>query len=243
MEETKEVLIPVEKENRLQAVLEFCGELKEVKITTQQEYDNAVKLVQKVKTNLKCLEGDRKEIVAPFNAKVKEVNGKYSAVTDKLSNAEIVLKKAMANFFNEQERLRIEAQRKAEAEAAEARRLAEEKAAKEREKAEAYREQGKDDLAEKAEARADSAEMKAEQTVAPIIENNAKVSGVSYKTTYSASILDMETAVNAINANPSYRHMVSIDLKAIERLAGTLKGNLILPGIRIMEQKSVSVRS
>lgn len=241
--EVKDLVIPVDKQERIQKALQFCGEIKEITIESQEQYDNSLKLCQSVKRGYNSLENDRKEIVGPINAQVTKVNGEYKIVTNKLLNAETVIKSAMKVWERKVEMKRIEEQKKLEAEAAEIRRRAEAKAEEERLKAEAYREAGRIEMAEKAEARAETMEDKAATTTAPIVENQNRGGSASFKTVYKASISDQVKAAICLIENPSYRHMVTIDLKAIEKLAGTLKGNLVIDGINIIAEKSVTVRT
>lgn len=241
--EAKDLIIPVDKQERIQKALQFCGEIKEITIESQEQYDNSLKLCQSVKRGYNSLEEDRKEIVRPINAQVTKVNGEYKTVTEKLKNAETVIKSAMSFWDRKVEMKRIEEQKKLEAEAAEIRRKAEAKAEEERLKAEAYREAGRIEMAEKAEARAESHTTNAETIVAPIVENANRGGAASFSTVYTASITDQVKTAICLLENPSYRHIVSIDLKAIEKLAKTLKGNLVIDGIKITAGKSVTVRT
>lgn len=236
-------IIPLENFNRIKSALEFCDSLTEIKINTQEQYDNAVNICKQIKASSNSLESDRKELVKPFNDKVKSINDEYRNVTLKLDNAERVLKNGMAAFYREQERIRIEEQRKLEAEAEAKRRLAEERAAAELRKAEAYRDQGREEMAAKAEARAETAAAISTTIMAPIVDNAAKVSGVSYSVTYKAVIENSKSAVVACVNNAILENYVTIDIKGLERLCKAQKGRLQIDGIRFVEDRQVSVRT
>lgn len=235
-------LIPVETKEKIEKALEFFNSLKSVSFNNDQEYENGVELCKSIKQHINTIDSDRKELVKPLNDQVGEINGECNGVIKKLQNAESVIKRGMGDYYAEKERRRIEDQRRLEAEAEERRRQEEEKARKEQQKAEAYREQGREEMAQKAEARAETAASIASTVTAPIVENTAKVNGTSFKKVYKATITNAKDAVQACLMNDILFQYVSIDLKGIEKLAGTQKGMLNIPGIFIKEEFQVGIR-
>lgn len=235
-------LIPQETKNKIDEALEFFNSLKEIQFTNQQQYDNGVELIKKIKTHSKQIEKERLNLTKPYNDKVKSINAICKDVTNKLDNAEKVLKKGMADYFAEQQRIAEEKQKKINAEI-EAKRQAELKRAEaERKKADSYRYDGREQMAENAEARAETAEALAGATVAPVIENKAKTSGVLYKTTYMVEIKNEEEVIRGCLDNPILKQFVNLDVGGIKKLAQSLKGKLECPGIRVYEDKQVSIR-
>lgn len=222
--------------------LEFVGTIVEVKPKTDAEYQNAVELCRVCKKHINDLESARKDQVKPLNDEVKAINGEYSTVTTRLLNGETVLKRAMSVYAQEQERKRIEEQRKRDAEAAEARRKAEEAARKEAEKAEAYRQQGRDDMAEKADARVEAHIDRAVNTVAVEVESTAKAAGASYRKDYVFTIVDKRAAILHCIDNPMFADHVALDVKALEKIAKASKGKLVIPGITVRETLTPIVR-
>ena len=85
--------------------------------------------------------------------------------------------------------------------------------------------------------------MISETVVAPIVENTAKVKGTSYRTVYKVHEISnkVEAVVFCINS-PMLAGYISIDTKGIERLVNAQKGNLEIPGIKIIEDTQVSLR-
>ena len=244
MESVDTSLIPVEKQDRLEKALEFCQSLKEVKINTQEQYDNAVALCKQVKSGITSLEADRKELVKPYKDKSKKIDTEYKSVRDDLENAERVLKGGMGVFYRAQEAKRLEDQRKREAEAEEARRKAEAKAEAERLKAEKYAAEGRAEMAEKAEARAQTAEATASTITAPVVENTAKASGVSYRTVYKVSVINHQRAIGSLSKNEMFHQYLSIDISGLEKVVNASKGKLALPdGLLVTEDVVSSVRS
>jgi membrane protein involved in colicin uptake len=244
MTEEITALIPVEKQNKIEKALEFFSSLREIKINSQSEYDNAVELCKKIKIENNALESDRKELVKPYKDKSSLIDKEYKAVRDKLENAERVIKNGMGTFFRIQEQKRLEDQRKLEAEAEAKRKAAEEKAAAERRKAEEYARQGREDMAAKAEARAATAEDVACNTVADVVENVAKTSGVSYRKVYKVSVINHGRAVAAMVANPVFHPYLVIDLPGFEKLVKASNGMLPTPdGLLVTETSSAIVRA
>jgi hypothetical protein len=236
-------LIPEDKLAKISEFLGFAGGLRDIKVASQDEYNNVVELCKKIKGMVNTLENDRKELVAPYKSITKEIDEKYREVRVQLENGEGVARRAMGVWYNKQEHKRIAAQRKAEAEAAEQRRAAAERAAMEAAKAEAYREQGREDMAEKAEARAEVAQVEAVSVVAPVIENKAKTDGISYRTTYKVVVDDMAKAVRGLAASEMLSKFLTIDTRAIERAVQGWGGDLALPdGLRVVVEKTPIVR-
>lgn len=235
-------LIPRASLDLMEAALTYLDTIEEVKIRNHHEYEEAAGICKQIKTHINTLEKSRKELVDPYNKKVSAINAKYKDVTNALQNGDGHIRRAMSTFYQEQERKRQEEQRKRDAEAAELRRKAEEKARLEAEKAEQYRQQGREEMAEKAEARMETQIEIATTVVAPEVEQK-KVSGISYRTEYEARINDKKAAVLFCIENPSFIDTVTIDIKAIERAAKAFKGNLAIPGMEIIEKKIPIVRS
>jgi hypothetical protein len=239
METTLETtaLIPQESRDKLNEALTFFESLRSIKVSSQSEYDKALELEKQVKTKINELEKDRKVLVEPDTKRIDNINAEYRAVRLKLENAEKVIKRGRTDFFEEQERKRIEMQRKAEAEAAEVRRKAEEKAEAERKKAEEYARQGKEEMAAKAFARADSAQVKAEQTVAPIVAPTYKGQGASFKDDWVVEVKSTTEAITGCLANPVLQQFVSLDVAGLQKLTRSMKGNITIPGCTIRATK------
>lgn len=240
-------LIPVEKqqsiENASKMIMEFLKGAKQIKITSQDEYDNSVEICKKIMAKIKELESDRVELVKPIKDQATKIDQRYREVRCVLENGESVFKSAMKVWFAEQERKRIEEQRKLEAEAEAKRKAEEERALKELQKAEEYRAQGREAMAEKAEARAETSINVAQSTVAQVVTNSAKVAGVGFRKVIKARIINEAKAKLSCCNNPVLSSYVTLDIKGLERLATAQKGNLQIDGIEFFEDFSTAVRS
>lgn len=148
----------------------MTGENSALVINNEQEYANAAQVIAAVKLHKKDVEASKKAVVEPLYKEYKDTLAEFTPVIDRIDQKISALESAGRGY---RQRVEAEARRLqaiADQKAADERRKAEEKAAAERKKAEELREQGREDLAEKAELRADTADMKAAQTVAPIIQ-------------------------------------------------------------------------
>lgn len=236
-------LIPQDVKTALESALGFIGGIKEIECRSQDEYNNAAQTCKEIKGYLSDLDNHRKALVTPYNDTVKKINARFKDVTARLENGERELKRAMSRWFQEEERKRIGAQKKADAEAAEMKRKAEERARKEREKAEQYAAEGRQDMAEKAEARAETQEDISTNLVAEEVENMAKVEGVSFRLSYTCTVEDkLAAALYCLKENQRLEHIVQIDEKAAEKLAITTKGAIQIPGIKYIEDKIPIIR-
>ena len=239
---SKNELIPVETQDKIEKALEFFHSLREVKFTNDEEYERGLELCKSVKSHIKEIDSDRKTLVQPYNDKVKDINGECNGVINKLKNAENVLKNGMGKYFQEKEQKRIAEQKRLNAEAEERRRQEEERARKEREKEDKYRDAGREEMADKAAARAETAETISSSITAPIVENTAKGKGASFKTVYVVEVFDKAKAVEACLTSNVLLPYIDINVKGLERLALTMKGQLSIDGIRIREDRQVSIR-
>lgn len=235
-------LIPTKTREKLDKALDYFNSLRSIKFTNQKEYETGDYVLSEIKGYINSIESDRKDLVKPLNDKVKSINDAVKVVREKLENAERVIKRGMSDYYVAERRRQQEEQRRLEAEAEERRRREEEKARKEREKEEAYREQGRDELADKAAARAQTSEEIADTHTAPIVENKAKLSGTSFITGYSVEVTDKHKAINSLSSNPFLTDYLTIDVKGLEKLVSAKKGDITIDGIKIIENIRVSKR-
>lgn len=82
----------------------------QIKITNLEEFDNAVKLLDMWKSELKQVDADEKAITAPINKSLKEIRSKYKPVKERCEQAITVIRTAM-NIYKRAEDARREADR------------------------------------------------------------------------------------------------------------------------------------
>jgi hypothetical protein len=184
---------------------------------------------------LKAIKALRATIAETFDPHCKRAHDAHKAlVAEKaqaeapLTEAEGLIKRALAAYEQEQQRLaRVEADRLA----AIARQVEMDRKLAEAVAAEA---QG-DDVA--ACAILDEPIISAPVFVAP---TTPKVTGVSYRTTYSARVTDKAALVKFCAANPQFIHCVTPDMPALNALARSMKTNLQIPGVVVDEARTVA---
>ena len=241
MSEEKNELITKDSLVLLEKALEFWKSIESIEIKTETQNDNAATAKKELKSYLKDLEAKRVSIVKPYNEKVTAVNKRFKEVTEPLKKGDRSIDLAMGKYYQEQERIRIEKQRKIDAEIQKKREAEEARAEKEMQKAKEYEEMGRQDMAEKAEARAASHIDVADNTIAEVVEEK-KVAGISMVKNYVATIKDMRTAAIACLDNPLLADAVSINLKDLERICRAAKGNLQVDGVEFKTTFSTRTR-
>lgn len=242
--ETMRDLIPATHRANLQAYADYWESVKAIEIKSQGDYDRALEVCAKLKMNTNQLEADRKALGKPHKEKVDYINAEYKRVRDGLANGETQLKRAMGRWYAEEQRKIAEANAKAEAEAEEKRRKEQEKAQAEIDKAQRYREQGREDLADKATARAETALDRAESTVADVRVSQTKGKGASFQTVYVAEVTDLRAFLeHTIKTQPLYLAHVSVDLKPFEAMQKQYEGRLEVPGIAFRKEVRTAVRA
>jgi hypothetical protein len=191
-------------------------------LATNFEYNAAAEALKTVKHNLKMVDQLEEGEKRPHLDELVKIRAAYQPSRTAYSLAEAHLKKLMAAYLCEKERLRREAQREAEAEA-------EREREKLRKKAEKALQKGKDEqalqLAERAEA-----------IVAPVIHDETpKVSGVHTVEKWEFEVVD-EEQVPAI-----YK---IVDMAALAKIVSTLKeAARKIPGIRVFSKTVVASTS
>lgn len=192
------------------------------KITTHDEYAQAGSLLVQIKTMRKRIADVFGPIVQAAFAAHKVAKGKQTEAEAPLDLAEGHLKRLICNYNEEQDRIRQEQQRQAEASAR--------KAEEDRILSEAHA----------AEAAGDKEEAQAiiEQPVqAPVVvvkSTTPKLEGVSFRDNWTFQITD-EKAIP--------REYLMVNEQAIRAVVKAMKGGTNIPGIRAYNDRVVSGRA
>ena len=141
-------------------------------INTEEEYNNAAVVIKSIKDHKKSVEEQKSIVVPPLFKTYKDTLAPFSLVLDNIEDKVTAIESAGRIFRKKIEAEAAEKQRLLDVAAAQERKKAEDKAEAERIKADAYRNEGREDMAVKADARADKAEEKADSVVAPIVQAN-----------------------------------------------------------------------
>lgn len=239
-EEELKALVPQETKDKIDKLLAELESYKEFTVKTEPEAQNLNGVMVAYKGQIKKIDALRKEAIEPYYPKYKYLNDVYNGVIKKVKHFVNNCDVALGIWERDQRTKREAEQKKREAEAAEKRRKQEEAARKEAEKAEQYRKEGREEMAEKAEARAEAKIEEAETTVAPTVEET-KLDSTYFVEKYIATVTDKAEAVKYCLSIPALEGCVDINLKAIERQQNAAQGKWEIPGIRF--EKKLGSRS
>lgn len=244
-------LIPIEKRELIDQTQEYYNNIPNIKdgevvlwcVKTKEEYTNSRELCKVIKGKSADLLSTRKTLTKPYKDDAIAIEKEFNPLIDKLNNVRGKIDTASSIWFQAEERKRLLEERKRQAEVEEKKRLETEREEKERKKADEYREQGKEKLADKAEARADDHADQAINTVAAEVDE-VKVKGLYYRTDYEVKVIDKEKAVNSCMASQKYQNHVILDLKALAIVAKANNGVLDnLDGLEVITKKTPIDRS
>lgn len=203
---------------------------KSFNVATVEQYEAGADELKQIKAAQKNLEDLRTGMTGPLNASLKKINDFFRAPTERLREAEHLIKRALIGFTAEQEKKRREAQAKLDAEAR-----------KEREKIAAQA--AKAAAAGKAE-RAEMLQRKSASVVAPIIAPPApQAAGISERTVWHGECTDLMALVKAIAAGTAPLSLVLPNAKVISQQARSLRADFIAPGVRVWSDKSMAAGS
>lgn len=132
-------VISKEMQEKITSAIVFVKETPVFKITKQEEYDKVLEITKAVKKRLKEIEDERITLTKPLNDTIKIINGKAKEASEQLKGLESNFKSKMRDYINEQERIRIEEQRKRDETARREREKAEKEARERRQKEEEAR--------------------------------------------------------------------------------------------------------
>lgn len=224
------------------------------KITTPAQYTTSGEDLLRVKAAQKLVEDTRTSITVPMNAALKRVNDFFRGPADRLVKVERTIKGERTGYEDEQDRIRQEQQRRADAEAQKERdrlatiareteRKAQEKAAVERKAAEEAAAAGRAEEAARLREKAQATELKAAEkastfderaamVVAPVITRDLpKVSGISTRMVPKFEIIDAKLLP---------REYLVPDMTKIGGVVRSLRTDANIPGIRVWMEKQIA---
>lgn len=192
---------------------------------------------------LKGIKALRSEVDAAFDPIVKAAFDSHrTAVAQKrkaeapLTEAEGIIKATLGEYAREQERRRLEEQRRLDAiarEEEETRRL-EQAAAMEAE----GHQFGDDALVQEAHALIEQPIIA--PPAAPLARAVPKVAGISYRETYGAEVTNLLLLVQHVAKNPGLLPLLTVNQTALNAQARSLKQSLDLPGVRVVKSSTTA---
>lgn len=203
---------------------------KDYKITSNADYLKSAGMLQGIKALLKKIDDT-------FDSHIKRAFDAHRAlVAEKKTHqatpleAEQIIKRAVLGYQQEQEqeRRRVEAK-------------AQEEARKEREKLEARA--AKAAAAGKTE-KAEALQQSAAAVVTPIIApTTPKVSGISTRITYKATVIDKLELVKAVAAGTVPLNALDCNMPFLNNQARAMKETLAYPGVKVEQETGIASRS
>lgn len=188
------------------------------RVTSAADYEVAGLELKRVKDAQKKLDDLRKSMTRPIDAAKKAIMDFFRGPEQKLATAESGIKRAMIGYSEEQDRIRREAQRKAD-----------EAARKEQEK---LQQQAAKAIASGKVEKAEQLEQRAATVVAPIVQREApRVSGIVTKEVWKFEVTDPAAVP---------REYLSVDEKKIGGVVRSLKGDTNIAGVRVWSEKSIA---
>lgn len=190
-------------------------------ITDADSYKDAAGTLGRVKSALKQIEEQRTSITQPINESLRRINAQAKDASAPWLEVERKIKRAIVAYDEEQDRIRREAQRRADEEARKERERLEKQAAK-------AAAAGKDE-------KAADLELRAATVVAPVVAaETPKVEGVSRRLVVKFDITDPAAVP---------RNYCTPDEKKIRKIVDAMNGDIEIPGVRIWKESVIAARA
>jgi len=208
-------------------------------IKTQKQYDQVVMLGKLLKSEYTTLENKRKSWVKPLNEQVKRLNDEFRDIIAMVSEGMFKLKSQLVAYEKIVAEKRLKKEQEAEAKA-EAERV---KLAKENEDLKRDAEQLSGGEKTQVLNEIEQNELQAETVIAaPVAVPELKTKGVSYRSKFTAKIIDKQEFIKWALEGSRLEYIV-IDQILLNKEAQSTKGTRTYPGIKIIMEKVVSLRS
>lgn len=240
--------------SRASRALQF---IESFEIGSAEDYALAADELKSIKSKRNANEDQRTGITGPINAALKSINNLFKVPDELLGQGEALLKRKMLGWDQEQERIRAEAQRKADEAAAAQRRILEAEALARQQEAdaavkaaaaaEASGNQAAAELA-RAEAQRKAAEVQAATTAAlvvsaPVVLAAVKTSGISTSKKADFEVVDLHALVKHIAQHPELINLLIADSTKLRAYVRGVGMACALPGVRVFETSVMSARA
>lgn len=214
-----------------QQALALPDEARMIVIRGDADYQAAAGwLRERVKAVLAQADAVFDPIISSAHATWKKALAQKAVVVGPIEEAERIVKGAIAAYLREQGRLRLEAQKAAEASA---RKLAEDEALA---RASALEAAGRPVEA--------AAVLDRPLAVMPVsVAAPPRAEGVSRRTNYRAQVIDLKALVRHVAAHPEHSNLLLPNGPALNQLAKSLKGDLAIPGVKVVAEDVIGARS
>jgi hypothetical protein len=216
-------------ESRTQTILERAHA---IEIRDQATYEAAVELGRAIKDLRTEAEAHHRPVIqAALEAHRKALEA-YRRIDEPLKAAEAEIKRRIAAWTAEQERLRIEAERRAREEAEQL----------QAEALEAQIEALEAAGAEPEVVQAVIRQAEAMPVMAPRVPAPPKPQGVAMRKACKAQVVSLSDLIRWVAANPTHENLLQPNMPALNALARAQGSNLLIPGVRVVIEETVSLR-
>lgn len=223
------VTVPIEIESE---ALSWPDRARKITIADQQSYSLAASLLLDISALAKRIQDHHKPIKDAAYAAHKAAVSAEKRLLDPLEDAKAILKRGIAAWEAEQERIRRELELKAQ------------------EEARRQEEEMRLELALQAEALGADAATTDEilatpvPVVAPVIAPTfERQSGISTSQRWRAEVTDLKALCRAVAAGQASIEFVQPNLVALNALARAMKSTLNVPGVRAVAETTVAARA
>lgn len=202
-------------------------------IRDQASYDAAVELARAIKDLRAEAEAHHRPVIDAALRAHRAALEAFRRIDEPLKAAEQEIKRRLAAWTSEQERIRLEAERRA------------------REEAERLRAEAIEARIERMEAAGASPEevaaaiREAEQlpAIAPRVgATYERAAGVATQRRYRAEVFDLASLVRFAASHPAQEGLLQPNMPALNALARARGESLRIPGVRVVVEESVSIR-
>lgn len=202
----------------------IIGAANELTVVDEAGSQHAAKFLGDLKGEIKRVEDMRKDLTTGLNHTLKQINSSFKMRSEPLTKAEVIVKKKLGVYLDEQERIAREAEAKAQAE----KDAAEKKA---RDEAAAAKKAGDKEAEEKAKAEAEA--IKSQEVVVEAAPTAVRTDAglVSSKKVWTFEIEDASKVPDSFKV---------VDEKAVRKAVSD--GEREIPGIKIFQKTQIATR-
>lgn len=200
-----------------------------IAINDQLSYDSANSFVVAIKKVQKEVKDTFGPIIQKAFQAHKEAKAQENKYLEPLLKAEEMVKSKMSAYLRVQENIRIEQEKKLQAEA-------EKKRQEALRKAEEARAQGKEDKAEKFEE-------KAANIISPQLAPTVDRGSAIVKKIWHAEVIDLMALVKAIAEGKAPIALIEANMTVLNSQARSLKDNMNYPGVRAVSEDSIGIKT
>jgi len=245
-----------EKELQTQA-LTWPERAQAIAVRDQQTYDQAADMLKGVAELAKQIKDHYGPLKTAAHQAHRKICDAEKEILSPVEGADRILRNSIAAFDQEQERIRIAAERRAREEAM---RMERERLAEEARYREEQRKRDEEErLATATEAESFGAsegeidhllggEVIAEewtpppQPIIPAVQTYQKASGISTRETWSAEVTNIRLLAKAVAEGTAAPNLIAPNTTALNGLARSLKGAMSIPGVRAVRDTATTVR-